>query len=241
MNKYLQEVRRALLPQRRKDKAGFLAGYMNTRLPLLGLDMPTQRKIARRGFSFFRLPAGEIDAIWDAIWKEGKEFEVLSQALLYYQARRPALGLSDWRFLKTWVQRIDNWAHSDQLSDLYACLYERHPQVVYPVYKRWNRGKRPWAVRQSLVGMFYYAQARHKQPAFAKVLAMVKGAFTHPDLYVQKGVGWTLRELYNVYPERTYLFLCQRVGTLSAVAWQAATEKLSLKEKQHLKVSRKQV
>ncbi len=239
--RYVQEVRRALLPHRDRHRARFLVGYMNSALPILGLDVPTQRRVAKTPYSFLSLPASEVDQVWDYIFMHGTEFEVLSQALFYFQARRERAGLHEWAILRRWVRRIDNWAHSDQLSDMFAHIHERHPAAVYPVYQKWNASRRPWVVRQSLVGLFYYARGRRKQPPFAKALAMVKGAFSHPDMFVQKGVGWTLREMYNVYPERTYAFLLNRAAELSPIAWQAATEKLSKGDKQRLFTLRKRV
>lgn len=239
MRKYLDEVRSSLLPFADAKKSVFLVGYMNSRLPILGLTMPQQRAVSKKGFSFISLPQKDRDSVWQYLWKHGYEFEVLSQCLLHYGCHKEELGLSEWKMLKTWVKRVDNWAHSDMLSDLFAVLHERFPTAVYPQYVKWNRSGRPWEMRQSLVGLFYYAQGREKQPSFSKAMRMIRGAFYHPDVYVQKGVGWALRECYNVYPGRTYAFLKQRARELSPTAWQAATEKLTRQEKADLKHLRK--
>ncbi len=241
MRKYLAKVRLSLLPFADEKKSAFLVGYMNTRLPILGLSVPQQRVVAKIGYSFLSLPQKQVDAIWQYIWMHGKEFEVLSQCLLHYSCHKDELGLAEWKFLKNWVKRIDNWAHSDTLSDLFATVHERFPNIVYPQYEKWNRSGRPWEVRQSLVGLFYYAQGREKQPSFSKAMRMIRGAFYHGDLYVQKGVGWALRECYNVYPSRTYAFLKERARDLSSTAWQAATEKLTRQEKVDLKHLRKKL
>lgn len=237
---YLEEVREALWPHRHAGRSAFLPGYLNTKRVVVGLDAATQRRIAKNGFSFFQRSPAEVNQIWDYIWQNATEHEVLAQALIYYQNKRESIGPVEWRFLRHWVNRIDNWAHSDQLSDLYAHIHERYPSLVYPTYLKWNKSRNPWAVRQSLVGLFYYAQSREKQPSFSKALRLVKGAFSHPNVYVQKGVGWTLREMYNVYPERTTAFLFKNAVDLSATAWQASTEKLPTTTKRKLKILRKQ-
>lgn len=239
MKKYLAEVRNALKPFEDKPRAQFLSGYLNTAIPLFGINVPPQRVISKKGFSFASLPQKQIDAIWQYIWENGKEFEVMSQCLLHYSYHDEELGLAEWKFLKHWVKRVDNWAHADSLSDLYAILHERYPKDVYSQYVKWNKSKNPWEVRASLVGLFYYARQRAKQPSFSKVMRMVNGAFRHKDVYVQKGVGWTLRECYNVYPEPTWKFLREHAKDLSAIAWQAATEKLGPQRKAELKRLRK--
>ena len=57
----------------------------------------------------------------------------------------------------------------------------------------------------------------------------------HEHYYVQKGVGWTLREIGNVYPDEALAFLEANIGQLSAAAFTAATEKLSPAKKNRIK------
>lgn len=241
MQMYQQEILKALRPYRDTDRARFLAGYVNTKRTLLGLTVPEQRAVAKRGFSFTAFPQAEIDSIWHSLAMQTEIFEVFSQALFYFEKRTVLRDLKHWQLLKHWVKRVDNWAHSDGLSSLYAQWHERYPKEVYRQFEQWNTSKNPWEVRASLVGLFYYANSRDHHPSFAKALRLVKAAFSHQDLYVQKGVGWCLRELYNVYPEQTYAFLLTKATEISPTAWQAATEKLPTSDKQHLKTLRKRV
>lgn len=55
------------------------------------------------------------------------------------------------------------------------------------------------------------------------------------DHYVQKGVGWTLRELHNVYPKETYAFLAANIDRLKSYAFSASTEKMTQDGKARLK------
>lgn len=238
---YEQEILKALRPYRDTDRARFLAGYVNTKRTLLGLTVPEQRAVAKRGFSFTAFPQAEIDSIWHSLAMQTEIFEVFSQALFYYEKRRDLRDLTHWQLLKQWVKRVDNWAHSDGLSSLYAQWHERYPNEVYQQFEQWNASKNPWEVRASLVGLFYYANSREIYPSFSKALRMVNGAFHHQDVYVQKGVGWCLREMYNIYPEQTYAFLLKQAREISPTAWQAATEKLSKADKQRLKSLRKRL
>lgn len=238
---YEQEILKALRPFRDTNRARFLAGYLNTDRELLGLAVPEQRAVAKRGFSFVDKPQTEIDRIWHNLAMQTESFEVFSQALFYYEKREDLVDLKHWRMLKQWVRRVDNWAHSDSLSSLYAQWHEKYPNEVYAQYIKWNGSSYPWEVRASLVGLFYYARGRKQQPSFTKALRMVRGAFSHTDVYVQKGIGWCLREMYTVYPEQTYVFLLKQAKGLAPAAWQAATEKLSLTQKQRLKQLRKKV
>ena len=59
------------------------------------------------------------------------------------------------------------------------------------------------------------------------------------EYFVQKAVGWTLRESYNVYPKKTYVFINEHIRMISPVAFTTCLEKMTEKEKQALKQKRR--
>ena len=140
---------------------------------------------------------------------------------------------------KNWISKVDNWAHSDGLSDLFSYLLEKDVALVYPQIKNWNTSANPWERRQSLVGLLEYSKKRKKFLPVNKMLPLVKPLLSDENYFVQKGLGWTLREIGNVYPKETWDFLVKHHKQISSVAFSAAIEKLSVKEKEELKLLRK--
>jgi len=59
------------------------------------------------------------------------------------------------------------------------------------------------------------------------------------EYYVQKGVGWSLKELYQVYPKETLKYLGKNIKKISSIAFSPATEKLEKKDKEKLKKLRR--
>lgn len=237
-NPYHQEVLRALQPYANQAQGEFRRRYMNTRLHVLGLTVPQQRWVAKIPFSFFALPEPQTLAIWSQIWKETDIFEIRSLALLYYGERKKDLELRHWRVLSRWVGQVDNWAHSDALSNLFAYWHERYPRDVYPVYEQWIKARHPWKRRAALTGLFYYALLRRTYPPYEHVRHLLAQVLYDKDLYVQKAVGWTLRECYRVYPQQTYEQLKVWAPVLAPAAWYAAKEKLSEAKKDELRCLR---
>lgn len=220
----------------KKERILFLQkNMMRSELSFFGLSVVEIRAIQRRGFSFSDKPEKEQEKIWHYIFMNAQYFEVMSQALIYFQYRKNDLDLSHWRFLKQWSKRIENWEHSDRLSDLYAQLHENFPKEIFSVFQKWNKSNQPWLRRLSIVSIFLYSDMRSKHPPFNKVLPLVDNLLYDKDVFVQKGVGWTLRELYNVYPKKTYNYLLKHAADLAPASWQAATEKLSKQDKLRLK------
>ncbi len=235
----LDEVERSLTaaaasvdPAKTRERAA----YMKAVLPLHGLTVPASRRLAKQGFSFSGLPFEEQFPIWDHIWRHAPSHDAKLQPVLWLEGlmpRPPAETL--WPLLKSWATDINCWDHSDGLSAFYAAHLEAMPTTVYPVLAAWNDSANSWQRRQSLVSLFFYARFRTKQPQLGRVLPLVEARLGDPDYYVQKGVGWCLREAFNVYPARTLAFLRKHAGALDPAAWQAATEKLDAADKADLK------
>lgn len=193
----------------------------------------------KQGFSFSRLPEIDQWKIWNFILRNSRLHEAQMAALRFAEDRVLTNGKREWNYLRGWVDFVDNWAHSDVLSKIYSFLLERHPDLILPQLKKWNRSKHPWKQRASIVSLIYYASPKRKAPNVKTVLEMVEPLIPARDPYVQKGVGWTLRESYNLYPKETLAFLEQHIRELPAIVFSYATEKLDAQTKERLKKQRK--
>ncbi len=234
-----------------KDVAAKRRSIYGTQLETLGLALPALRKIHKAGFSFTReSPEPEaVLASFAEVWHESPLFESKIQPLLYYEAlathknpaRRPDVALH-FPELAAWVgdprNGCDNWEHSDRFSKIFADFHERAPQIVYPVLKDWNASPNPWLRRQSVVSLLCYAFLRKRSPAKSKIFPLLRRLLDDEKIYVQKGLGWTLRETGHVYPEDTLAFLEHHLSSISATAFRAAVEKLDAKTRDRLKRSR---
>lgn len=163
---------------------------------------------------------------------------MLSQPLFFFSQRRHKPGLEGWTRLKRFSKRIDNWVHSDLLSGLYAQFLESYPEEVYPQMVEWNRSERPWERRLSIVSLFYYASQRRQKLSFELAVPLITSLIHDDHFYVQKGVGWALRELYNSYPEQGLDLIRSYASQIPPAGWYAATEKLSTEERASLKARR---
>lgn len=237
MHTYLKEVEQACSQySHTKERIHFLKeNMMRSKLDFYGLTVGEIRERLKKGFSFSDSTLEDQKKIWKALFKSSNYFEVKSMALIFFQQKKHNLDLKDWTYLKTFTKHIENWEHSDRLSDIYAVLHEKYPKHVFSILRKWNTSKFPWERRQSIVSLFYYARVRKKYPPFSQSLQLIKQLIEDDHIYVQKGVGWALRELYNVYPIKTYAYLETIAQKLAPASWQAATEKLEVTQKKKLK------
>jgi 3-methyladenine DNA glycosylase AlkD len=199
-----------------------------------GLTVPKIRKRFKEGYSFSG--ASELQA-WDFIWKNSRCFEARSQSLYFLQGR--SLTRKEFDLARQWVSGLSCWEHSDDLSKSYAGVTEENPGWILPWLERWNRSPSLWARRQSVVSLLEYASKRRKVLPFPQLIRFVDKLLEDEEYYVQKGVGWTLREIYNVYPRETLAYLRENLSRIRPLAYSPATEKLSLELKAELRLERK--
>ena len=245
MKQYVAEVEQALskLPQRtsKLHPESYIGGGQS-KLRYLGLRMPDLHAALKKGFSFSHLESDEIAKIWEQVWSHSDCFEVMTAALLWFYHPKQRLELRRyWPILKKMSGKIDNWAHADGLSGIYAHILEDESKTVLPVLEHWNQSTKPWLRRLSIVSLFYYSSHRQKFLPVKQILTLVKNQLQFDDYYVQKGVGWTLRESHNVYPKETYAFISAHIHILSAHAFSTSIEKMSVSQRQLLKDKRRQV
>jgi len=202
------------------------------------LSVPSVRKHLKAGFSFTAdsSPAKDLQN-WDYIWKNAKSFDAMSMALYFYQHR--SLTKKEYLKIKTWINRCTCWEHSDDLSKIYAQVVEEHPEWIVKDLRTWNKSKFLWKRRQSVVSLLEYASKRNRTLPFDELISFVKNLLLDEEYYVQKGLGWTLREIYNVYPAKTLKFINNNLALIAPTAYSAATEKIEKPVKRELNQKRK--
>lgn len=219
------------------DPQKYIVGQGNSQQKFLHLKMPVVREVLKNQ-KLFSNQENLFEKV-QTLWFTSQFHEAKTLSLLWLDQQSEDFLLKHQKNIIKWISVIDNWAHSDGLSSLLTRIYELDSSHLHKVFVKWNTHKSSWHRRQSMVSLFYYSSARKKQPAYKIAEKFVRSNITYPEYYVQKGVGWTLREMHNVYPEQTFNFLQNNIKSISSIAWVAATEKLSPSKKRELIKKRK--
>jgi 3-methyladenine DNA glycosylase AlkD len=205
----------------------------------LGIRFPVLRRRVKEGFSFYDLPEGEVLAIWDHLWRTSPYGDVLFAALEYYAPLvRKRVSPALWPVVRHWHERVDNWCHCDGLSSLYSWILASEPAEVYPQLEAWNRTEDQWLRRISLVSLIHYSGKNAVFMPLDRVLPLVTTCLADEREYVQKAVGWVLRELGRAYPSEVRTYLEEHLATISAVAFRRAIERCSPSAKAELRALR---
>jgi len=205
--------------------------------------IPQQRTAHKSGFSFSALAFGEQVEIWDYIWKHAKTYRGQVHAFFFIESNLKKKDLQGeiWNVTESWQEQVNDWGLCDALAKIYTKILETEPGKVYKRLKEWNKDPNLWKRRQSLVSLLYYSRTKKTYLSYQKIIALVKPLLKDKEYYVQKGVGWCLREVHTVYPEKGYEFIKENIKKISSIAFTIAIEKMNKEEKEDLKRARKRI
>ncbi len=199
----------------------------------LGIRTPERRRLVKKGFSFTDADPASVLGDWDALWWHTSIADILFMPLDAYRDPRThdAFESEDptsthllWKTARRWIDRIDNWAHADDLARVYSWALHADPELVHPQLLEWNASPDEWKRRISLVSLIHYAGANSFFLPLDAVLPIVERSLDDDRATVQKAVGWVLREASDAHPTETAQFLEAHLPRLHISALRRATE-----------------
>ncbi|MEM7272371.1 MAG: DNA alkylation repair protein [Actinomycetota bacterium] len=193
----------------------------------LGVRTPVRRRLVRSGFSFTDGSPDEVLNDWDALWWRADCAEILFSVLDHYREDlRRRLPDGFWDRARRWVDRVDNWAHADDLARVYSFVVEAAFADVRPDLDRWNAAEDGWERRISIVSLVHYSGRDAVFLPPEVMLPYLEAGVEDDRAIVQNAVGWVLRELSRHHPEATVDLLSRRGSGLTPAAWRRAVERL---------------
>jgi 3-methyladenine DNA glycosylase AlkD len=245
ISKYTKEAEESLTILSKKidkQKAEKLKKYLGTNLHVLGLSSKDQSERFKLGFDFLNDSKLKTFQQFHTLFIESKYFEVKNLSFIFLDKNHQHISVKNQlNVLPKWIKKIDNWAHSDNLSKYLTRLLE-HDETIILMKKLiliWNRSHFLWERRQSLICLFYYARTKKKHIEFDFAQPLILNLIHDTEYYVQKALGWALRECYNVYPDETYQLIKNNIKHIKPVAFTTCIEKMDGIEKMNLKLLRK--
>lgn len=244
-SKYTREVEESLTILSKKvdkQKAEKLKKYIGTNLTVLGLTSKDQVERFKRGFDILNDSALKSFQQFHTLFTESTYFEVKNLSFIFLDKNHQHIhAKNQLKVLPKWIKKVDNWAHSDNLSKYLTRLleYDETKKDMESLILKWNHSNALWERRQSLICLFYYARTKKKQVEFDFAQPLILNLIHDKEYYVQKAVGWALRECYNVYPDQTYHLIKNNIKHINPVAFTTCIEKMNAIEKMNLKSLRK--
>ncbi len=120
------------------------------------------------------------------------------------------------------VADLDGWAVADNLATVASrCLIEDSGRL--DAVETWIENPHLWTRRAALVFTLPWAKEK-RDPE--RMLGWAARLADDPEWFIQKAIGWWLRELSKRDPKRVRRFLADHGGKLRGVAKREATKYL---------------
>ncbi|MDX2151272.1 MAG: DNA alkylation repair protein [Bryobacteraceae bacterium] len=169
-------------------------------------------------------PAAQRNRLCTEFWKSGKLEEGV---LVCHTYRRFASQCAkcEFQLFTRWLDLyVDNWAHCDGLASwLLAACIANQPALIGDLFS-WTPSKNRWRRRAAAVALLQEAKkGRHTE----EILRMAEALRCDPDVMVQKGIGWVLKEAYPKRPDAVVSYLGERASDTPRLVLRYAAEKMT--------------
>lgn len=189
-----------------------------SRYRFLAIRVPVLRRVALSEFDLSRYAADHRLRIFDYIWRQSNEYEILSIPLLYYRNKALKIRPEDFAVIRNWIDRVDDWGHCDDLAAIYSFCCHNWPELVLPFLHKLNGESNLWAIRASIVALVHYSGKNAVYLSPEQVMPLLDPHLVNREKYIANAVGWILREMHKVYPREIEAYVAANAAAISSIA-----------------------
>jgi 3-methyladenine DNA glycosylase AlkD len=201
------------------ERAGWEKAYQKSRwehwgAPLPGMDLAIRETLGG-------LSQEQTLDLCRRLWREPVwDLKIVAGRILARKSIEPDAEV--WRFVTERLPDLDGWAVADNLADVAARCLLQDPSRL-DVVETWIESPHLWTRRAALVFTLPWAKGG-RDPE--RMLGWAARLADDREWFIQKAVGWWLRELSKRDPERVRGFLTEHGRKLTGVARREATKYL---------------
>lgn len=123
-----------------------------------------------------------------------------------------------------WLEKdIRNWAHTDVLCGVILSHFLIKEIVTPQDFSSWTKSSSKWKRRAVPVT---FIEIMKKGASVDRLLEIIDPIMSDPEKFVQKGLGWFLREAWKIHPEKIEDYLMKWKDKCGRTIVQYATEKM---------------
>ncbi len=150
----------------------------------------------------------------DKLISTGK-YEEASFAISFIYSNTKELTAETFDKLGRWLEKgIINWAHTDVLCGKALSHFFTHQIIGLESLKEWTESASKWKRRAVPVTLIDVLKT---DVPLKKLFSIIEPLMPDTEKFVQKGLGWFLREAWKIYPEETEDFLLKWKDTCGRI------------------------
>ncbi|WP_027258398.1 DNA alkylation repair protein [Leisingera aquimarina] len=207
-------------------RADQMAAYHKQSREVLGVPNPATNELTKSWRKSLNLE--QHVELASALWGTNIFEARIAAAKLLTQARIKE-DAAAWDLLRSWVPDFDSWAIADHACSAISKRLQAMPDRLATV-EVWTQSDHMWSRRAALVATLPWAKMNNLKPADQqhreRVLGWAASYVPDRNWFIQKAIGWWLRDLSKHDADRTSAFLAEHGPAMKAFARKEAAKYL---------------
>jgi len=215
---FLQQVQATLLPIADPERAKAMRAYMRDQFEYLGIPTPARRAALKVQLRQLKGSGpAHLIALANELW-ELSEREYQYAALDLLDMHRKELGITDIPALLALVQRKSWWDTADALASIIGEVLRGQHDYMEGALAHENF----WMRRIALLHQLGWRGNTDSGVLYSYCLALAH----ENEFFIQKAIGWALRDYAHHAPEEVRAFTQKHKNTLAALSYREANKHL---------------
>ena len=201
---YFDELRKAFEKNASSVIATGAKAYMRNKSEFYGIPSPLRRQlvkefIAKAGYP----PYGQLEEMVHFAWDQPqREWQYIAMEIVEKSVKKAdpdLILLAEWMIIhKSWWDTVDYVA-----PNIAGIIFKNYPEIKMHYIEKWMTSGNIWLQRSSLLH-----QLRYNRNADANLLFnLCERLADHPDFFIRKAIGWSLRQYSKFNPESAIAFV----------------------------------
>ena len=220
MHQWVLDTQKALEPIANADNARQMSAYMREKFSFFGIQSADRRDAVKSLFNATALPAiDDLPIVTEQLWDmPEREYQMVAIDLLIRLKKKIPVSMASQVerciVTKSWWDTVDMLA-----THIAGALYLRFPEPLYAYLERWRYSENLWLRRTTLL---YQLKFKHDTD-HQRLFDLIRYNLDDSDFFIQKAIGWSLREYSKTAPDRVIEFLAshsiQGLARREALKW----------------------
>lgn len=214
----IEDLKAALEPHRKEERAAWQTAYLRHQFPFLGVERPVHQKVCRKIYADWDVSRFEegITLLWNLPEREFQYTAIDWALFVHKQWKEEHLALFE-KMLRQrpWWDTVDPIA-----AHLVGRILEKFPQLLDRM-DDWIKDENFWIRRTALIYQLRYKQKTDENRLFSYCLRCAE----EKEFFIRKAIGWALREYAKTNQAAVEAFIASHRHCLSPLSVREASRR----------------
>ena len=201
---YVQVLKTELSENADEAKAVQMERYMKNKFDFFGIKAPERKEIFKKFWKEKGVPEGETlkDVVINCFLLPQREFQYFAMETFdkrVQKAKQDGIDIIEHMILnKSWWDTVDFVAANSA-----GTFFKKYPDLIETITGRWIESDSIWLKRSAILFQLKYKKETDTDLLFT----YIKKIAGSKEFFLQKGIGWCLREYSKTNPEAVMEFI----------------------------------